>query len=127
VNGLEHPTPDPEAPADPAHAGTADVGVEVLRQLRRSGYLALRDVACDVREGHVRLLGRLPSYFLKQKAQAVAAGVEGVREVANLIEVAPPESRPHAEAARTPRAGEPGLSVPDTRVNRVEGRVPPST
>jgi osmotically-inducible protein OsmY len=59
-------------------------------RLRRSGYLALRDVSCDAREGVVYLRGRLPAHYLKQVAQALAAGVEGVCRVVNLIEVATP-------------------------------------
>jgi hypothetical protein len=35
----------------------------------------------------MRLIGRLPTYYLKQVAQAVVTEVEGVRRVVNLIEV----------------------------------------
>lgn len=53
----------------------------------RSGYLALRDVSCQARDGEVHLRGRVPSYFLKQIAQEIAGGVEGVRQVINRIDV----------------------------------------
>jgi osmotically-inducible protein OsmY len=67
---------------------------DVESRLRRSGYLALRDVTCEVQAGIARLRGRLPSYYLKQMAQAIVADVEGVRRVVNLIEVVVPSSRP---------------------------------
>jgi osmotically-inducible protein OsmY len=59
-------------------------------RLRRSGHLALRDIACDVRGGVVRLRGRLPTYYLKQVAQAIVAEVDGVIAVSNQIEVIAP-------------------------------------
>jgi osmotically-inducible protein OsmY len=59
-------------------------------RLRRSSYLALREVACNARDDVVYLHGRLPSYFLKQVAQEIAAGVEGVRRVINRIVVLRP-------------------------------------
>ena len=39
------------------------------------------------------LHGCLPSYYLKQLAQEIAAGVEGVRLVVNKIEVTAPARR----------------------------------
>lgn len=59
-------------------------------RLRDSGYFALRDVVCMAYEDVVYLHGRLPSYFLKQLAQEIAAGVEGVRRVINRIDVLRP-------------------------------------
>ena len=61
--------------------------------LRRSGYLALRALTCEARDGVVRLHGRLPTYYLKQVAQSVASGVAGVRRVVNHIEVIAPAGR----------------------------------
>lgn len=57
------------------------------RRLRSSPYLALRNVACDSQGGILVLRGCLPSYFLKQMAQAVVAQLEGVKQVINQIEV----------------------------------------
>jgi osmotically-inducible protein OsmY len=56
-------------------------------RLRRSGYLALRDIPCEVRGGVARLRGRLPTYYLRQVAQAIVAEVDGVIVVSNQIEV----------------------------------------
>lgn len=59
-------------------------------RLWSSGYLSLRDVACVACDDVLYLHGRLPSYFLKQLAQEIAAGVEGVRRVINRIDVLRP-------------------------------------
>lgn len=56
-------------------------------RLRRSGYLALRDITCDEQQGLLCLRGRVSSYYLKQVAQSVVADVEGVRGIINQIEV----------------------------------------
>jgi osmotically-inducible protein OsmY len=45
----------------------------------------------------VYLHGRLPSYFLKQLAQEITAGVDGVRRVINRIDVLRPA---HPETGR---------------------------
>src|SRR5512135_849445 len=61
--------------------------------LRRSGYLALRDIGCTCREGVVTLRGCLPTYYLKQIAQHLVAEIEGVRGIINQIEVLVPSRR----------------------------------
>ena len=71
-------------PPSPRHVDPADLAE---RALRSSPYLALRNVACDYRGGVLTLRGCLPTYYLKQVAQAVVARVEGVRYVVNEIEV----------------------------------------
>jgi hypothetical protein len=82
----------PESPTPP---GSLVINLEAERRLRRSGYFALRDVSCDARGGVLYLGGRLPSYYLKQVAQAIAADVAGGRGVVNRIEVvAPCRARP---------------------------------
>ena len=57
------------------------------RQLRSSPYLALRNITCDSQGGVLVLRGFLPSYYLKQMAQAVVTCVDGVEQVVNQIEV----------------------------------------
>jgi osmotically-inducible protein OsmY len=76
-----------ESPAPPR---CQEINLEAEDRFRRSGYFALRDISCDARNGVLHLRGRLPSYYLKQVAQAVAAEVEGVRRVVNRIEVIAP-------------------------------------
>jgi osmotically-inducible protein OsmY len=64
---------------------------EIAQQvLRRSSYFELRDVSCDFSGGILTLRGRVPSYHLKQLAQASVAEVPGVVEVHNRVEVVSP-------------------------------------
>jgi osmotically-inducible protein OsmY len=55
--------------------------------LRRSGYLALRDIGCTCCEGVVTLRGCLPTFYLKQLAQHVVAELADVCGIINHIEV----------------------------------------
>ncbi len=63
--------------------------------LRTSPYAEIRLVACEFHEGMLRLWGRVPSYYMKQIAQTVVLGIDGVEEIHNQLEVAtsPPEGR----------------------------------
>jgi hypothetical protein len=65
----------------------AEIAQQVLRQ---SSYIELRDVACEFSGGILTLRGRVPSYHLKQLAQASVAQVPGVVEVHNRVEVVTP-------------------------------------
>ena len=58
--------------------------------LRRSSYFELRDVSCDFSGGVLTLRGRVPSYHLKQLAQATVVEVPGVLEINNHVEVVTP-------------------------------------
>jgi hypothetical protein len=93
------PTASPEIPAA---AGPSEIERSVEALLRRSGYLALRDVSSVARGGVVYLCGRLPSYYFKQLAQELAAGVDGVRRVINRIEVVTAGQRPAVGRDRAP-------------------------
>jgi osmotically-inducible protein OsmY len=59
----------------------------VLAGLQSSGYHVLRNIECEVRDSAVFLSGVVPTFFLKQMAQAVALRVDQVREVVNRVEV----------------------------------------
>ncbi len=78
--------PDREL-ATKAHPPAIAIGRTVEDLFRRSGYLALRDVSCVAIGDALYLRGRLPSYYLKQVAQEVAASVAGARRMINRIEV----------------------------------------
>ncbi len=62
----------------------------VARTLRATGYGPLRDLEVTVHERLVILGGRVPSYYLKQIAQATALAVPGVEQVRNDLEVGRP-------------------------------------
>jgi osmotically-inducible protein OsmY len=82
-----------------------EIGVEARHRLHRAGYLALRDIACDADGDALRLRGRLPTYYLKQLAQELAAEVEGVGRVINQIQVSAPAGRPPTGRDRASRPG----------------------
>jgi osmotically-inducible protein OsmY len=60
--------------------------------LRRSEHSELREVACDFSGGVLTLHGRVPTYHLKQVAQASVADMPGVVEVHNRLEVTAPRT-----------------------------------
>ncbi|MGE5195686.1 MAG: BON domain-containing protein [Deltaproteobacteria bacterium] len=76
-----------------AHPADVHLTKNVDRALRATGYLALRDLQVVVSEGFVILRGKVPSYHLKQVAQATALGVPGVLEVENELEVVSTKQR----------------------------------
>jgi osmotically-inducible protein OsmY len=59
----------------------------VMRHLQASGYLQLRRLRCEVADGMVTLSGRVPSFHLKQVAQAAVLRIAAVRKVENLVQV----------------------------------------
>jgi hypothetical protein len=58
--------------------------------LRGSSYFELRGVSCDFHGGTLTLSGRVPSYHLKQLAQASVAELPGVVEIDNRVQVVAP-------------------------------------
>ncbi len=58
-------------------------------RLRGNAYLALKNVSCEYRDGVLTLHGCLPTYYLKQIAQAVVGRLDGVRHIVNDIAVTP--------------------------------------
>jgi osmotically-inducible protein OsmY len=76
---------------------------EAEQRLRRSSYLALQDVRCIATDDAVYLYGCLPSFYLKQVAQEIAAGVEGVHRVINRIEVLGPAAGPRSRRGFLPQ------------------------
>jgi osmotically-inducible protein OsmY len=64
-----------------------ELGKIVEDRLRHSDYLELRNVSCDFHEGVLTLRGRVPSYHLKQLAQAIVSEFDGVFQLNNYLEV----------------------------------------
>ena len=66
-------------------------GAAIVRRaqerLALSPYAALGRVAASYHRGALRLRGCLPSHYLRQVAQELVSGVEGVNDVINQIEV----------------------------------------
>jgi osmotically-inducible protein OsmY len=61
--------------------------LNITYSLQHSPYSELRQVVCEYRDGLATLRGSVPSYYLKQVAQKLAASTQGVRQVDNRIEV----------------------------------------
>jgi osmotically-inducible protein OsmY len=59
----------------------------IIRELRVSGYLAVRDAEVSVRDGHASIRGRVPTYYLKQVAQSAAMSVDGIKSIENDLVV----------------------------------------
>src|SRR5262245_30622460 len=66
---------------------------EASRVLREAGLPALRDLEIEVTRGVVILWGRVPTYHQKQLAQATVQKLDGVRGIANGVEVVCAPSR----------------------------------
>ncbi len=66
---------------------------EIRSRLQRSGHRGLDDVSCDFSRGVLTLRGRVETYYLKQLAQAVLCGLDGVEELTNDIHVDAPPRR----------------------------------
>jgi hypothetical protein len=105
---------------DPATSGASPgrFGPKFLaeRRLGASGYLALRRIHCACEGGVLSLCGHLPSHYLKQVAQAIADGVEGVLQVDNQIRVLPGgagRARPVDHRGRGPCGSEGDISRAD--------------
>jgi hypothetical protein len=80
-----HP-PRPSLPERPPDVGRPAAQAEA--RLRAHPYLALQRVSCECRDGVLVLRGRLPTYHLKQVAQTLVVGIDGVRRIDNQVEVA---------------------------------------
>jgi osmotically-inducible protein OsmY len=62
----------------------------IERALRATGYGALRAIKVSVNARIVHLVGRVPTYYLKQIAQATALTVPGGHELHNGLDVVTP-------------------------------------
>jgi hypothetical protein len=70
----------------PATATSPDKIAEQI--FESSPYHAVRFLKCDYCDGVLTIQGRLPSYYLKQTAQNAVQGLDGVKRIVNLAEVA---------------------------------------
>jgi hypothetical protein len=69
-------------------------GVETAarNRLRRSSYRELHHIFCHFNDGILSLRGRVPSFYLKQLAQTLLNGLEGVWELNNQLKVDLPQN-----------------------------------
>ena len=64
----------------------------VLTRFRNCGHRSIGNVSCELLECTLTLHGIVPSFYLKQMAQVIAAQVDGVCELNNHIVVATQKS-----------------------------------
>lgn len=73
------------------HAGVTfedRLASDVTRALRSTGYAEFETLDVSV-DGHdISLSGRVPNYFLRQKAEYIVLGIPGVSTLQSAIEVA---------------------------------------
>jgi osmotically-inducible protein OsmY len=62
----------------------------IERALHATGYGVLRDIEVFVNARIVQLVGRVPSYYLKQIAQVTALATPGTHQLHNDLDVIPP-------------------------------------
>lgn len=63
------------------------IAAQAKARLQASPYPPIRKIFCMYDEGMLVLIGRLPTFFQKQLAQAVVADIQGVGQIVNQIEV----------------------------------------
>lgn len=83
----EEPDSAQEDGADQRTASDRALAESVARALVATGYSALREIEIEICNGIAVLWGCVPTYHQKQLAQAVAQNVDGVRGIANAVEV----------------------------------------
>ena len=81
VTGEQRKAVEPAAPLPTQNPDDLCLAERVERSLRATGYGPLREVQVRVDARTVLLAGRVPSYYLKQVAQATAMAVPGAHRV----------------------------------------------
>ena len=69
--------------------------------LRGSSYHALRRLTCAFHEGVLSIRGVVPTFYLKQMAQALLIALDGVEEISNQVVV----QAPHRDGASQRESG----------------------
>ncbi|MFO0845264.1 MAG: BON domain-containing protein [Gemmataceae bacterium] len=73
--------------AEPAPGRDDHLVSTALARLRSSGYPLLAKLRCEVADGVVTVFGSVPTFHLKQMAQAVLIKSGSFRAVKNAVEV----------------------------------------
>jgi hypothetical protein len=80
--------------AEPTQGRDDRLQASAITALRASGYRALWNLLCTVRDGVIVVSGTVPSYFLKQKAQQALLALGCGSTVRNLLSVQRTPDRP---------------------------------
>jgi hypothetical protein len=57
------------------------------QRLRKHSHLAVQKIWCEMHGDALFLRGHVPNFYYKQLAQVAVAGLEGINQVVNEIEV----------------------------------------
>ncbi len=87
-------SPTPCCTSQVAHECDRRIVAAASARLRACGYRVLANLQCESRDGVVSIKGVVPSFYLKQVAQALLKGIAEVREVRNLVDVTPHNPQP---------------------------------
>ena len=72
----------------PANLSEANNAADAAKyRILHQPHLAQQRIWCEFDRGRLFLRGQVPSFYFKQLAQEAVAGMEGVRQVVNEIEV----------------------------------------
>jgi len=77
-----------------------DVRADVIREFKWDPQITSKDIGGSIKDGVVTLYGFVSSYMEKDAAEKAAKRVQGVRAVANDLEIKPNFTRSDAEIAR---------------------------
>ena len=64
-----------------------DIAEAAQVRLQHSPYRTIRQISCRFDDGVLTLVGQVPTFHHKQLAQTAVAGLSGVHQVDNQIEV----------------------------------------
>jgi osmotically-inducible protein OsmY len=78
---MKHQTPRDGAPKEQRIVDAAK------HRILHQAHLTMQRIWCEYRDGQLFLFGQVPSFYHKQLAQVAVAGMEGVEQVVNDIEV----------------------------------------
>lgn len=77
------------APRTPGRTSTdaPDVAAIAQQRLRECPYPPLRRVMCRYRQGVLVMTGKVPTFYMKQMAQTLMRGLDGVEKIDNRLVV----------------------------------------
>ena len=76
-----------DTPFEPTPCLDRQVQAAATAALAASKYTAIRTLKCRVVDGVIEIIGRVPSFYLKQLAQAAVLPISPSGQVHNLVEV----------------------------------------
>jgi osmotically-inducible protein OsmY len=101
---------------------------EANKRLQQSLYLELQPIICNFRRGVMTLYGVVSSFHVRQIAQELVQGLEGIEIIDNQLEVAGKKASPNSSGGVTSDdAGSTGLQEPELRRILGEGLAGPAS